>query len=88
MFGGAGLQQTSKGLMGPAGGGFEIPCAHLSQLLTHAFREVIRVSRGAEGRGGVRGLKRHHGKINDSGGKRPRRNVMGNVSTMLSLLLP
>jgi hypothetical protein len=66
------LHQTPKELVGTAGGVFNIPHAQLSQLLTHTFHESIGVSMGVEGRGGVRGLERHHGKVNNGGGKRQR----------------
>jgi hypothetical protein len=39
------------------------------------LKKSVGVSRGAEGRARVRGVKMHCGKINNGGGKSPRRNA-------------
>jgi hypothetical protein len=88
MFRGAALCQTPKDLVGTAGREVNVPCAQLSQLLTHMFHKSIGVSMGAGGRGGVRGLERYHEKINDDGGKKLRGlaiNVYHNTNFCMSL---
>jgi hypothetical protein len=39
------------------------------------LKQSVRVSRGAEGSGRVRGVKMHHGKISDGSGKKARSDV-------------